>query len=84
MRKSQGHDNAIKFMKKLFQKGEIIKIGKKEVISTLNSIVKDYEDAVQIEAAKMNQISIIITRNKKDFINSGLNIYTPKEYIDLK
>ncbi len=45
--------------------------------------MKDFEDAVQISAAAFNDIGIIITRNKADFENSGLEIYTPIEFISL-
>ncbi len=30
-----------------------------------------------------NEIGIVITRNKKDFENSGLAIYSPAEYIEI-
>ncbi len=44
--------------------------------------MKDFEDAVQTESAKLNGIEIIITRNKKDFKNSGLTVLSPDEYIN--
>ena len=45
--------------------------------------MKDFEDAIQIIAAEFNQVNCIATRNKKDFKNSGLKIYTPKELIGI-
>lgn len=43
----------------------------------------DFEDGVQTETAKQNDIGTIITRNKNDFENSGLTIYSPDEYIKI-
>ena len=44
--------------------------------------MKDFEDAVQTETAIYNNIDIIITRDKKDYNNSGLQIFSPTEYIN--
>jgi hypothetical protein len=44
--------------------------------------MKDFEDAVQTETAKQNDINVMITRNKKDFRNSILDIYSPDEFIN--
>lgn len=52
------------------------------IIRALNSGITDFEDAVQIEASKANNINIIITRNTNDFRNSGLSIFGPVEYIN--
>lgn len=43
--------------------------------------MKDFEDAVQTETAKQNNIEIIVTRNKTDYKNSGLNVYNTEEYM---
>lgn len=51
--------------------------------SALNSEMKDFEDAVQCETAKQNNIKIIITRNKINYKYSGLKVYNPTEYMNL-
>ena len=43
--------------------------------------LKDFEDAVQASAAKYYEIEIIITRNKSDFKNTTLTIFTPEEFL---
>ncbi len=45
---------------------------KKIIIEDLNSEMKDFEDAVQTNAAIYSDIDIIITRDKKDYKNSEL------------
>jgi len=41
----------------------------------------DFEDAVQAETAKQNDIGIIITRNKVDFKKCDIEVLTPEEFI---
>lgn len=41
----------------------------------------DFEDNCLIESAKNAMCDAIITRNDKDFINKGINIYSPKDYL---
>ena len=83
LRKSKGHNNAIAFLKKFLTNTEILSIDENIILNSLNSIISDFEDAVQIETAKYSNIQTIITRNKKDFIKSKLEIYTPEEYINI-
>ncbi len=42
---------------------------------------RDFEDGLQYYSAIENKMDIIITRNKKDFINSKIPILTAKEYL---
>ncbi|WP_031426148.1 PIN domain-containing protein [Flavimarina sp. Hel_I_48] len=47
----------------------------------LISEFKDFEDAVQYNAALYAQADCIITRNKKDFKKSVIKVLTPTEYL---
>ena len=44
---------------------------------------KDYEDAVQYVVAKRIGIDYIVSRNKKDFKLSDIQVLTPKEVLKL-
>ena len=77
-----GHSKAIKFLKNLFELIEIAGVNSASIYNALNLGMKDFEDAVQTETAKQNNIPIIITRNQADFKNSGLEIYSPEEFIN--
>lgn len=81
LKKKKGHLNTINFLKNFFLIIDIAGVDKDVISNALNSDMKDFEDAVQTETAKQNDIKIVITRNKKDFENSGLEIYSPEEYI---
>lgn len=52
------------------------------VIKALDAEWKDYEDFVQCMSAVDVFADCIVTRNKKDFINSSLPVYTIEELFD--
>ncbi len=82
LKKKKGHLHTINFLKNFFQIVDIASVDKDIIIEALNSEMKDFEDAVQTETAISNNIDIIITRNKKDYEHSGLQIFSPMEYIN--
>jgi len=48
----------------------------------LSSDFNDFEDAIQYYTALENKVTIIITRNKKDFKTSQLPVLTANEYLN--
>jgi len=83
LRKAKGHEDSIIFLKNSLNIIKVIGVDEEVIINALNSEIKDFEDAVQCETAKQNDIKIIITRNKTDYKYSGLKIYNPSEYMNL-
>ena len=82
LRKTAKHDIIIEKLKQLLTIIEIIKMDKNAVINALNSNFKDFEDALQnFSAIDNGSISIILTRNIKDFKTSELAILTPETYL---
>jgi predicted nucleic acid-binding protein len=81
LKKSKGHHHTIGFLSGLFDFIDIAGVTKDAVLAALTSDMADFEDAVQIEAAKFNEIDTIITRNYSDFEHSGLEVYTPASFI---
>ena len=81
-RKEKGNEIAIEFISNLIEIVDVIGVDKSIIVKALKSNLKDFEDAVQVSAAECYEIEIIVTRNKSDFLNSGLEILTPKELID--
>ena len=53
------------------------------VIEMLSSDWKDYEDAAQNATALQAESDCIVTRNRKDFSNSFLPVYTPVELLNI-
>ena len=56
-----------------------------EVIDlSLKSNFTDYEDSIQYYAALLSKISILITRNIKDYKNAKIAVSTPEEYLKMR
>ena len=81
VRKAKGKDIALDFIKNLLQFVEIASVNKNVILQALESDIADFEDAVQEKSAISENINIIVTRDKKDFKNSTLEIYSPTSYL---
>ena len=68
-------------MDKLFKLFNILDTTAEDCRNALRSDTPDYEDAVLVESAKRNDIDCIVTRNAKDFRDSGIPVYTPIEFL---
>ncbi len=62
---------------------DVIDLRGKIVVDMLSSDWKDYEDATQNASAVFGDADCIVTRNKKDFKDSSLPVYTVKELFGL-
>ena len=67
----------------LSQMIEVVDLTANAVISTLPSNWKDYEDALQDATARTTHADCIVTRNKKDFVQSSLPVYTIDELFEI-
>lgn len=82
LRKTSKHQLIVEKIKQLLSIIEIIQMNKEVVLDALNSEFKDFEDGLQNFSAVQNgTISIILTRNIKDFKKSGLSVLTPEMYL---
>jgi len=80
-KKETSNEIAISFISGLLDIVDIVGVDKAVIIRALQSGMKDFEDAVQVSSAEYNEIRILVTRNKADFISCGLEIFTPDEFI---
>lgn len=60
----------------------VLAVNDKILDLALASDLTDFEDAIQYYSALEFQMDVIITRNKKDFKNSSLPIFTANEYLN--
>lgn len=80
--KTANHQLIIEKLKQLLNIIEITEMNKEVVLDALNSDFKDFEDALQNFSAIQNRdITIILTRNIKDFKKSKLAVMTPETYL---
>lgn len=68
-------------IKQLMSLVEVLAVGKSALEKSLLSGFKDFEDGIQNFCAKENGLTILITRNVKDYSKSDLSIQTPKEFL---
>jgi predicted nucleic acid-binding protein len=79
-KKEKSHIETISFLKDLIEIVGVIGVDREIILKALFSEFKDFEDAIQSIAARINKIDVIITRNKKDFKDSLPRAFTPKEF----
>ncbi|MBK7427201.1 MAG: PIN domain-containing protein [Saprospiraceae bacterium] len=79
------HKTVIQKLNLLLTIIEIVEVKKEIILIALNSKFRDFEDALQNYSAENDpNISIILTRNLKDYKHSSLAVLTPEMYIDGK
>ena len=61
---------------------EVLPLEDKIIDLALVSNFNDFEDAIQYYTALDNKLDIVITRNKKDFKNAEIPVFTVKEYLN--
>jgi len=72
---------SIYFSNTLFDLIDVAGVEREAVLNALVSEMNDFEDAIQAESAKQNDIKTIITRNKSDFKKAEVAVFTPDEFI---
>lgn len=83
LKKAGGDKKARIFISRLLNILTILAIDHSTVIVALDSGFKDFEDALQNYSAEKNQCQSIITRNTEDYQKSGINIYSPLEFLHM-
>lgn len=70
--------NAIRKIRKILS---ILAIDEQIIDVSIESNFEDFEDAIQYEAAKKNNIDFIITRNLKDYVKSSIPVFTAEDFL---
>lgn len=81
LRKALGHTQLRNGLRVLKGHLTIVPIGEAAITAALENEVTDFEDAVQLEAARRNQVDVIITRNVRHFNNSPIRVCSPSELL---
>ncbi|MEK7274317.1 MAG: PIN domain-containing protein [Candidatus Desantisbacteria bacterium] len=81
--KENNATSALKILEKIRAIFRVARVDEKVIDLSLASNFKDFEDAVQYYSSTLHKIDYLITRNKKDYIESGLSVLTPEEFIIL-
>ena len=70
-------------LNKLFSLFNILDTAGIDCRKAVLSPISDFEDAVMVETALRNEMDCIVTRNTRDFVNSTVQVYEPKEFLKL-
>ena len=80
--KEKSRNIAREFIINLVSIVDVLGVDQYVIHEALQRDMKDFEDAIQVSAADLRDIKIIVTRNPRDFNNCGLEVYTPDELIE--
>ena len=81
LRKSLGHAQIRNGLRVLKEHLTIVPVDEAAITAALGNDSTDFEDAVQLEAARANQADVIVTRNVRHFNNSPIRVCTPSELL---
>lgn len=59
----------------------VLAVNEKVIDLALQSLFKDFEDAIQYYTAVENNIAVILTRNLKDYKNSTIPVMTADDFL---
>lgn len=82
-RKEVGKDEANRHIHTLLSILEVAPVNRRVIEAALQANFSDFEDAVLSESAVLVSAEAIATRNKQDFSNSPISVYTPEELLNL-
>ena len=77
--KGINNDLAKTSIKDILYFAHVVTVGHKDAKLALDMDMLDFEDSLQIVSAQAADADYIITRNKKDFLNSPIRAISPEE-----
>ena len=79
--KRQKAQAARKVVEEVYRYLTILTVGEKTIGQALALPMEDFEDAVQIAAAKTIGINVVVTRDKH-FKQSGMTVFDPEQFLE--
>lgn len=52
-----------------------------DVYRAIDSDISDFEDAVMVSTGERTGMACVVTRNTRDYRNSGIPIFTPEQFL---
>ncbi len=84
IKKNSNSKLANKAIETILNRVTVQDLNKLDLLNALNSSTEDLEDAAQIECAKkIGNINFIVTRDKKGFKKSQIDIISPDELVNI-
>jgi len=83
LRKRIGQSAALQYIRELLSIFTVAPVDQAVLIAAVNNGMKDFEDAVLLEAARRAKAKVIITRDVKDFTHADIPALSPAEFLAL-
>jgi predicted nucleic acid-binding protein len=61
----------------------ILMVDRRTIREALDAPMADFEDAVQAVTVKRIGVNVVVTRDKEGFNNSGLQVFSPEEFLEV-
>ena len=74
---------ARKAISSLLQRITVLPMDHSTAQQAIESKFSDFEDALQYFTAKRGEVDVIVTRNKKDYLQGKITVLTAREFVDL-
>lgn len=85
LKRDAKHEKVIEKLNQLLLITDVLQMDKSTVKASLNSDFKDFEDALQhYSTVSKGTISLILTRNIKDFKKSEIGVLTPEAFLKMR
>lgn len=77
--KASGQETARSAVRDLLGLFQIAVVDRRVLTAAVESPLKDLEDAVLVEAGRLEAVDAVVTRDPEGFRNGGLRIFSPQE-----
>lgn len=81
LRRRVGAIEALQHIRTLLSAFEVAPVDRAVLAAAANNGMKDFEDAVALEAARRVKAKMIVTRNVKDFVSAQIPVMGPTEFL---
>ncbi|EDX74480.1 hypothetical protein MC7420_4004 [Coleofasciculus chthonoplastes PCC 7420] len=82
IRKIEGRAVALEAIKQLLSGLRLCSVDRQTIETALSFDLIDFEDGIQLACATLSQLDGIVTRDREDFLNSPLPVYSPTELLN--
>lgn len=82
-RKLASRKEALAAFGTIMEFADIIDVRQDDCRRAYDSEPRDFEDELIAQAAKRNEVDLIVTRNKRDFAGGPVPALTPREFVSL-
>src|SRR5258708_524464 len=81
-RRSRGEKAARQAVQRILQNCTVVPLTGEAIAQAYTATLPDFEDVLQLEAAKAARVDIIVTRNKKHFRQQAVKVFSPEEFVE--